>query len=79
MMAASSEAAIAGPKVVVKTDNAKSDNANNFFMIIFLSWYGTPLHIRRRCCASRTGHPISARTHRHRKNETSPLLDFNVS
>jgi len=36
MIAASSEAAIAGPKVEPKSDNAKSDNANNFFMIIFL-------------------------------------------
>jgi hypothetical protein len=42
-----------GPKVEPKTDNAKSDNANNFFMIIFLCLYVTALHICERCYASR--------------------------
>jgi hypothetical protein len=51
MIAASSEAAIAGPKVEPKTDKAKSNNISNFFMIIFLSFYGTAtaLNIRGRC------------------------------
>jgi hypothetical protein len=53
MIAASSEAAIAGPKVELKIENAKSDNANIFFMIIFLFWYVTTLNICVRCYASR--------------------------
>jgi hypothetical protein len=61
MIAASSEAAIAGPKVEPKTDSAKSDNASNFFMIIFLSFYCTALNVRMRYYASRTGHHITAR------------------
>jgi hypothetical protein len=78
MIAASSEAAIAGPKLEPKTDKAKSDKTSNFFMIIFLSFYGTAtaLNVRRRCYASRTGHQITARMGRHRKNETSPIVDL---
>jgi hypothetical protein len=44
MMAASSERAIAGPKVEPKRDRAKSDNASNFFMIIFLSFVALQLY-----------------------------------
>jgi hypothetical protein len=53
MIAASSEAAITGAKVELKTDNAKSDKASNFFMIIFQFLYVTALNVCVRRCASR--------------------------
>lgn len=43
---------MSGPKVEPKIENAKSDNANNFFMVIFLFLYVTARNICERCYAS---------------------------